>query len=157
MPLKTAEIARKLRQLFIDTDIVESPQRDSCFIEIPSSHYLAIAQALHDDPELAFDYLEFQTCSDRPPDFLDFIAAFYSYQHGHRVILKTALDRYNPALPTLSKLWANADWNEREVYDLFGVFFSAHPDLRRIMMPEDWEGHPLRKDYVHPNLVKRPD
>ena len=85
------------------------------------------------------------------------MAYLRSLGKGHRVGLKIVMDRRHPALPTLADLWANADWNEREVFDLFGVVFHNHPDLRRLMMPEDWIGHPLRKDYLHPNVVKRPD
>jgi NADH-quinone oxidoreductase subunit C len=103
------------------------------------------------------EYFDFCTCVDRPPDRLDLVYSVYSCTHKHRVQLKVVLDRHNPCVPTVSHLWENADWNEREVYDLFGVFFPGHKDLRRLMMPEDWEGHPLRKDYAHPNVVVRPD
>lgn len=147
----------KLRTFMPGIELSVDSESAEPFLTVPCSHYLEAAHHLRNHPDLAFDYLEFQTCSDRPPEFLDFIASFYSYTHGHRIILKVALDRFNPALPTLAKLWTNADWNEREIYDLFGVHFIDHPDLRRIMMPDDWEGHPLRKDYIHPNFIKRPD
>jgi len=112
---------------------------------------------LRDAPEAAMEYLEFSTAVDHPPDCLCVVTCLYSYTHRHRLTLKVDLPRHNPTIPTLSGLWENADWNEREIYDLFGVFFSGHPDLRRLMMPEDWEGHPLLKDYSHPNLTPRPD
>jgi NADH-quinone oxidoreductase subunit C len=112
---------------------------------------------LRDAPEAAMEYLEFSTAVDRPPDRLCVVYSLYSYTHRHRLILKVDLPRHDPTIPTVSHLWENADWNEREIYDLFGVFFSGHEDLRRLMMPEDWEGHPLRKDYNHPNLTPRPD
>lgn len=158
MGLKVAEIGEKLRQRFPEAAIREVPVTEgSPILSVPPDRYLEVASHLRHDPELDFDYLEFQTCSDNPPDTLDFVAFFYSYGHRHRVGLKVALPRTHPALPSLAALWANADWNEREVFDLFGVMFHNHPDLRRLMMPEDWEGHPLRKDYMHPNVVKRPD
>lgn len=154
--MKVAELGEKLSQLFPEVSFREEPENPQVLI-IPEASYRAVAEKLRHDPELDFDYLEFQTCSDRPPDRLDFVAFFYSYQFRHRLGLKVCLERGLPSLPSLADLWANADWNEREVFDLFGVVFHGHPDLRRIMMPEDWEGYPLRKDYLHPNVVKRPD
>ena len=124
---------------------------------IPRELVPQIYEWFNQDPELAFDYFDFSTCTDHPPEFLDLISSLFSYKHKHRLGLKIRLPRENPIIHTLSHIWANADWNEREIYDLFGVFFQGHPDLRRLMMPDDWEGHPLRKDYMHPNLVSKPD
>ena len=154
--MNVAEFGEKLRQRFPQVSIVDDPDNAQS-LQIPASNYREVAECLRHDPEFDFDYLEFQTCCDRPPDRLDFLAYFYSYQFCHRLALKVILERGLPSLPSLADLWANADWNEREVFDLFGVVFHGHPDLRRIMMPEDWEGYPLRKDYLHPNVVKRPD
>lgn len=124
---------------------------------IPKDIYYQAAELLRNEPEFDFDYLEFETCTDHPPERLDFLLYLRSLEKGHRVALKVALPRSAPSLPSLASIWANADWNEREVFDLFGVVFHDHPDLRRLMMPEDWEGFPLRRDYLHPNLVVRPD
>lgn len=126
-------------------------------IRIPLGLVPEIFDWLKTDPEMAFDYFEFSTCTDRPPDTLDLVYYLYSLGHRQRICLKLQLERDHPAVPSVSHLWRNAEWNEREIYDLFGVVFANHPDLRRLMMPEDWEGHPLRKDYMHPNLVTRPD
>lgn len=116
-----------------------------------------VLQWLRDDPDTKMQFFEFCTAVDHPPTHLTVVYYLYSYEKKHRLALKVDVPRDNPTLPTVSHLWENADWNEREVYDLFGVFFVGHRDLRRIMMPEDWEGHPLRKDYSHPNLALRPD
>lgn len=156
MALKPAEIGEILNQHFPESP-VQLDQQNELALRIAPPLYREVASFLRQQPDLDFDYLEFQTCCDRPPDQLDFLAYFYSYQHRHRIALKVILERSAPSLPSLADLWANADWNEREVFDLFGVVFHQHPDLRRIMMPEDWEGYPLRKDYMHPNVVKRPD
>ncbi len=74
----------------------------------------------------------------------------FSYTLRHWMVLKVDTPRDNPVVPTVSGVWRAAEWQEREVYDLLGVTFTGHPDLRRILMPEDWPGHPLRKDFVEP-------
>ncbi len=81
---------------------------------------------------------------------LEFVYNLSSYPHRHLFTLKVDTPRDNPVVPTVSGLWSHADWQEREVFDLLGVVFEGHPDLRRILMPEDWPGHPLRKDFVEP-------
>ena len=73
------------------------------------------------------------------------------------VTLKLEIPRDNPVVDSVSSIWSGANWHEREVYDLFGITFKGHPDLRRILLPEDWQGHPLRKDYQDEKIVKRPD
>ncbi len=126
-------------------------------LRMPVAGVPTVFQWLRDASETRMESLEFSTAADYPPTHLALVCYLYSYTHRHRLALKVDLPRDGATIPTLSHLWPNADWNEREIYDLFGVFFEGHPDLRRIMMPEDWEGHPLRKDYSHPNLTPRPD
>ncbi|MGB9735170.1 MAG: NADH-quinone oxidoreductase subunit C [bacterium] len=74
----------------------------------------------------------------------------YSMRHKHKIAIKVEVDRNNPHLPTVEGVWRGANWYEREAYDLFGIIFDGHSDLRRILMPDDWEGYPMRKDYVYP-------
>jgi NADH-quinone oxidoreductase subunit C len=124
---------------------------------IPHDFILEFFAWLKNEPGLDFDYYDYSSVTDRPPDHMDMVYSVYSLEHKHRLSVKVQLSRDNPTVPTLSHLWKNADWNEREILDLFGVFFLDHPDPRRLMMPDDWEGHPLRKDYMHPNLIQRPD
>ncbi len=73
-----------------------------------------------------------------------------SMKHKHKITIKVELDRNNPHVQTVELVWPGANFYEREAYDLFGIVFDGHSDLRRILMPEDWEGHPMRKDYVYP-------
>lgn len=80
-----------------------------------------------------------------------------SLENKNSVTIKVKIPRNNPVIDSLTSLWAGANWQEREVYDLFGINFKGHPDLRRILLPEDWKGHPLRKDYQDERIVKRPD
>ena len=107
-----------------------------------------ICEHLRDERDLAFDYLECITGVDYPDDKkIVIVYHLYSYGQKHRVVLKAFLDRDDPAMPTLVNVWSVANWQERECFDLLGVRFDGHPDLRRLLLPDDWEGHPLRKDF----------
>ncbi len=110
-----------------------------------------VCRYLRDDPDLTFDFLSSVTGVDRlslpgnSPRF-EVVYHLYSLQHKRRLRLKVQVAD-GEAVPSVTGVWESANWHEREVFDLFGVPFSGHPDLRRILMPDDWEGHPLRKDY----------
>jgi len=107
-----------------------------------------VCELLRSDPKLSFDYLECITGVDYPDDKqIRVVYHLYSYKQKHRIVLKCFLDREDPALPTVVNVWSAANWQERECFDLLGVLFEGHPDLRRLLLPDDWEGHPLRKDY----------
>jgi NADH-quinone oxidoreductase subunit C len=104
---------------------------------------------LRDSAETQFNFLSDITCIDWYPSEPRFEVVYHLLSHSRkaRVRVKVKLDAENANVDSLTKLWAGADFFEREIYDLFGVRFQGHPNLKRIMMPEDWEGHPLRKDY----------
>lgn len=108
-----------------------------------------VCEFLRDDPENGFNYLTDLTCvhlPERAAAPFDLIYNLYSIERNVRVRLKVAVDDAEGA-QSVTGVWPAANWMEREVYDLFGVPFSNHPDLRRLLLPADWEGHPLRKDY----------
>jgi len=103
---------------------------------------------------LDFDYLFCLTCIDWKTHFT-MVYHFSSTLHRHNMVVKAKLDRNNPEIETVSDIWRTAEMLEREVYDLFGVKFLHHPDLRRLIMPDDWEGWPLRKDFEDlVNMIK---
>ncbi len=107
-----------------------------------------VCRILKDDEEFAFDFLMCLTAVDYPKDNeIEIIYSLYSMKHHHRFTVKVRVPRENPEVASVADLWPAADWHEREAYDLLGVRFEGHPDLRRILLPEDWEGYPLRKDY----------
>lgn len=118
-------------------------------ILVPVEHLLATAEALRTTPGLEFHAFSDVTAVDyypqREPRF-DVVYHFVSPHRRRRVRLKVRVDADQP-VPSVTGVWPGAGWMEREVYDLFGIVFDGHPDLRRLMMPDDWEGHPLRKDY----------
>ena len=83
---------------------------------------------------------------------MEVVYHLYSYRHDHLFVLKVLLPRDDAAVPTVENVWAVANWHEREAYDMFGIVFEGHSDLRRILLPDDWVGHPLRKDWVDPEF-----
>ena len=95
---------------------------------------------------LEFDYLT-SLCAVDLSDRLEIVYHLYSIRLKHTVILKVKLSGDAPSIPTVFTVWKAADWQEREAYDMFGIRFEGHPDLRRILLEPDWEGFPLRKDY----------
>jgi len=107
-----------------------------------------VAGMLRDAPDAAFDFCSDVTATDWPPraERFDVIYSLYSIRHRHRVRLKVRVAD-GEFVPTVSGVWPAANWLERGVFDMFGIVFDGHPDLRRILMPDDWQGHPERKDY----------
>lgn len=108
-----------------------------------------VCEFLRNDPELEFNFLADLTAVDRYPVEPRFEVVYHlrAMKSGERLRLKAPLSGENPQLDSLVGLWPAADMLEREVFDLFGVRFLGHPNLRRLLLPDDWEGHPLRKDY----------
>lgn len=113
-----------------------------------------LARKLRFEDQTLFDYMFSLTCVDYP-DHMMMVYHLRSTSHGHEMVLKAKIeDRENPRVDTLCDIWRTAEWHEREVFDLFGVDFTDHPDLRRLLLSDDWEGYPLRKDYVDPtNMI----
>ena len=115
---------------------------------VPATKLLEVGRFLRDTPEAGFDFCSDVTASDWPtrPQRFDVIYCLFSTRHRKRVRLKVRAAEAEP-VPSVSGIWPAANWLEREVYDLFGVNFTGHPNRKRILMPDDWQGHPQRKDY----------
>jgi len=122
---------------------------DEMSIYVERSFIREACALLRDDPGCPFNYLSDVTCVDWFPSEPRFEVVYHllSISKRERVRLKVRLDGDSPALESVTPIWPGANFFEREVFDLFGVRFTGHPYLRRIQMPENWEGHPLRKDY----------
>jgi NADH-quinone oxidoreductase subunit C len=139
------------------------------FVVVEPGDLLAVCKVLRDHPRLMFDmlncvsgvdYLELDPKKAPKAGYEPHLEVVYhlsSFLHKHRFVVKVLLPRWKdnkpgelPEVPTLVNLWPAADWHEREVFDLSGIFFVGHPDLRRILLADDWIGHPLRKDYEFP-------
>ncbi len=117
---------------------------------VPKGKLLEICRVVAADPEFGLSYLSFVTVVDRP-EAGEFEVVYHCYSHQSRegLALKVRVPRDGASVPSVTSIWDGANWHEREAYDLFGIIFEGHPNLRRIMMTDDWIGHPLRKDYVY--------
>lgn len=147
------ELKIKLTELFPAATFDESSEWLT--INIASGDFLSIAEVLHNNPELNFDYLFCETCVDWKTH-LTMVYFFESTKFRHQLITKVQLDRNKPEIETVSHIWRTAEFNEREVYEMFGVIFLNHPDLRLLILPDGWEGrNPMRKDFEDPvNMIK---
>ncbi len=117
---------------------------------IPAERLTGICRFVAADPAFALDYLSFVSGVDYPEQKrIEVVYHLFSSQHRHELLLKVRVPRDDPRVETVTSIWRGADWHEREAYDLLGIVFEGHPNLRRIMMTDDWVGHPLRKDYIY--------
>ena len=112
---------------------------------------ISVCTALHENPSTYFDMLSCLTGIDNGAEkgTMEVVYTLYSIPYNLHLTLAVTLPREKPVIDSVSSIWKTADWHEREVFDMYGIVFTNHPDLRRILMPADWEGHPLRKDYQH--------
>ncbi len=128
----------------------EDQARGDLSVRVAASRILEVARFLHDDPSAAFDHITDVCSADYPedPERFEVIYHFLSLPHGRRIKVKARVPEDDPAIDSVTSIWQGANFMEREVYDLMGIRFKGHPDLRRILMPEDYdEGYPLRKDF----------
>jgi NADH-quinone oxidoreductase subunit C len=143
------EVAEKIKAQFPDAvqDIITF--RGEVTLVVDPEHIVEVATTCRDTPGLAFNMLFDLAGVDYWPEQPRFAVAYtlFSLMHNHFVRLKVYTPGSKPTLPTITGVWPGAQWPEREVYDMFGITFEGHPDMRRILLPYDWTGHPLRKDY----------
>lgn len=120
-------------------------------IAINASVLIKVCEQLYNNPETYFDMLTCITGVDNGQDAnsMEVIYHLYSIPFNRSLMLKVVVPRENPEVDSVTTIWKSANWLEREVFDMFGIVFKNHPDLRRILMPADWQGFPLRKDYKH--------
>jgi len=119
------------------------------YVVVTAGRLHEVVEHLKSDPALAMDQLKLITGIDRG-DVMECVYHLYSYTHFHAVTLKVKLDRDNPQVQSVVDLHGAAEWHERETFDMTGIRFAGHENLRRILLPEDWVGYPLRADYKEP-------
>jgi len=146
--MTTVEIHERLKARFGDDVGPLSEAKIDAHCVVKKERLVEICRFLKSEPGIELDFLEDLTAVDWPKrNAIEVVYHLVSYRHRHVFKMKVEADRAAPMVPTVEVVWKTANWFEREVYDLFGVDFPGHPDLRRIMLPDDWIGHPLRKDY----------
>ena len=164
-----AEIVAALEQQFGARIKSKNLEAIDPFVVVEPADLVEVCRFLRDDPRLRFEFLNcisgvdyLETDPKKAPKagyepHLEVVYHFQSFTHRHRFVLKVVLPRWKdnkpgelPEVPSVTSIWSAANWHEREVYDLSGIRFTGHPDLSRILLSEDWVGHPLRKDYEFP-------
>lgn len=144
------EIVEHIKQSLAEEFVLSvNEQASPKCIEVPAEKLVELMAFLQSDDKLYFDSLSCITGLDNGPESgtMEVIYNLYSIPFNLHLMVKATLDREKPLIDSLYSLWKTADWHEREAYDMYGIHFNGHPDLRRILMPADWEGYPLRKDY----------
>ena len=123
-------------------------------IDLDSADLFKVCSYLYADPETYFDSLSCITGIDQDQETMMVVYNIYSIPFNHHLMLRVAINRDEPEIDSLVPIWKTAEWHEREAYDLLGIKFKNHPDLRRILLPSDWTGFPLRKDYEEQQLYR---
>jgi NADH-quinone oxidoreductase subunit C len=140
---------KTLRQTLGDGFLSVEEFRGQTTLVLDRDHIVEACQTLRDNPVLEFNFLAALTAVDYWPEEPRFAVVYQLYSMEHKTFLglRVPLSSESAELPTIETVYPNANWHEREVYDMFGIKYVGHSDLRRILMPHEWEGHPLRKDY----------
>ena len=156
-PEQTSEL---LRAKFGDAIVAVAVTGCHPYVEVSTDRWPEVALFLRDEPRLTFNMLRSITALDLLAE--NQLACVYHMmcipltpltqlvEETHEFAVRVVTDRDSPSIPSVAHVWSAANWHEREAFDLMGVHFTEHPDLKRILCPEDWEGHPLRKDYAFP-------
>jgi NADH-quinone oxidoreductase subunit C len=143
-------IAEKLKERFPQEVLEVTEFRAQVSVSVKRDRIRDICRYLYDEPEINMDYLSDLCGVDylgRKGFRFEVVYNLYSLTHRHRIRIKALVPEDDPSIDTVTDIWSGANWHERETYDMFGIIFRGHPDPRRILLPEDWEGFPLRKDY----------
>ncbi len=158
--MATADVIEALKEQFPDLNIEARPlmtypegrESDQLCVCIPPDRVIEMMEFLYADPRAKFeqlcdlagvDYLNYPEVGDR----FGVVYALLSHTHNHRLWIKVFVNDPDPEVPSVTSVWKGAEWPEREVFDMFGIKFTGHPDLRRILLPQNFRDHPLRKDY----------
>ena len=147
--MEPLEISERIKNKFPHEVLDISQFHDQVSVTVRREKIIDICRYLYEDPDIRMDYLSDLCGVDYPGREFRFEVVYnlYSLKYRHRIRIKALVPANNPSIDSVVSIWNGANWHEREACDMFGVVFNGHPDLRRILMPEDWEGYPLRKDY----------
>ncbi len=142
-------VVQKLKEHFPDTNFESTNYRDELTIKFPKEIVVDVCSFLKSDPDLEFNFCEDITAIDwaKRKDRFTVVYQIYSINNNFRLRLKADVDESDCKIDSVTSVWKAANWQEREAYDMYGIKFNNHPDLRRMYMPEDFEYYPLRKDF----------
>ena len=149
--MKTSELIAKIKEK-LDKDALEITETpfDDILIEINKDEIISVMETLKNDPELKFDSLLNQLGVDHKERF-SVIYNLFSFSLDRKITVKAYLDRENPEISSIESIFRGINWFERETFEMLGITFSGHSNLQRLLLPDDWEGYPLRKDYAFPD------
>lgn len=148
--MQPLEIAERIKEKFPEEVIEIKEFREQVSVIVKKERIKDIMRYLYETPEFSFDYLRDLCGVDylgKKEKRFEVVYHLYSMKHRHMIRIKAEVPEDDCNIDSVVDIWAGANWHERECYDMFGITFNGHPDLRRILMPEDWVGYPLRKDY----------
>jgi NADH-quinone oxidoreductase subunit C len=148
--MEPLQIADKLKERFPEEVLDVREFRGQVSVTVRKGRILDICRFLHDDPDLYLDYLQDLCGVDylgKKENRFEVVYHLYSVRHRHALRLKAEVPENDARIDSVMPVWVGVNWHERECYDMLGIVFAGHPDLRRVLLPEDWEGYPLRKDY----------
>ncbi len=155
-PLPAAELVQRLRARF-GQDLPEtSDALDQAVVRVVPERYVELIRTLRDDADFACDFVDFVSAVDRGDEGFDVIVQLWSTTRRHQVRVKVTAGAGEPRVPTISDLYPGANWHERETWELFGIDFEGHPQLVKLLLPEQFEGHPLRKDFALTTRMAKP-
>jgi len=151
---------QELVQVIIEWDanaVSTRENTDRPAVQVLSARLPDLMRYARSNSALAFDVLLDHTAIDWPDQGrFELVYQLYSTVHGHYLMVSTLVNRDNPIVATVSDIWPVAHWQEREVFDMFGILYDNHPDLRRVFLDDEWKGFPLRKDYQDPDMLELP-
>jgi NADH-quinone oxidoreductase subunit C len=155
-PLPAAELTERLRARFGQDLLESSDALDQAVVRIAPDRYLDLIRTLRDDGDFACDFLDFVSAVDRGDDGFDVVVQLWSTTRRHQVRVMVAAGKDEPRLPSIADLYPGANWHERETWELFGIDFEGHPQLVKLLLPEQFEGFPLRKDFALTTRLAKP-
>jgi NADH-quinone oxidoreductase subunit C len=155
-PLSPPDVAERLRARFGDDVVAADDQFGHAVVTVNASRYHEVVKMCRDEPEFACDYCDFVGGVDRGDDGFEVVTHLFSTRLLHNVRVKVPLPHDEPAIDTISDLYAGANWHERELREMFGIEVTGHPQPVKLLLPEPFEGHPLRKDFPLMSRVAKP-
>jgi NADH:ubiquinone oxidoreductase subunit C len=146
--LAPSELAARLQDRFGDAVLGWEENFGEAVVRLRPEVLPEVGAYLKGEPELSFDFFDFLTAVDREEEGFELVVEVASLRLGHRLRLKALLPRDDPRAPSLTRVWAGANWHERETAEMFGITFEGHPNLAKLLLPEEFEGYPLRKEFT---------